>query len=282
MILIRRSSAFGDVLWSEPVVRYFLNKNKKVKVFTDYPEVFNNYPSSNLYIDKKLKNIDRSISLVGTKLGLKPYVIDLNKAYEKRPKMHVLKAYFEVAGIKDEPLSYPKLYLSEQEKINRFDKPYAVLHIEKNRLNFRNVYGVDWAEIVHYLKQQGLEIIQLSASGEDIYGNWVKTPSLRDVMSIIYNCRIFVGFNSGPSHIADSFGKLCVLFFGAVNQKYWHLDSFKGKFLKQDCEFANCYHEVTGSEGQVCKLVGSTGIPKCSVHKTETVIETISNVLAMQ
>src|SRR6185312_13699090 len=108
-------------------------------------------------------------------LGLKPYVIDLNKAYEKRPKIHVLKAYYEAAGINNEPLSYPKFHLTEQEKKNKFDRPYVVLHIDKNRVNYRNAYGIDWEKVVNYIKEKGFKVVQISGTGQAIYGNWIKT-----------------------------------------------------------------------------------------------------------
>jgi len=280
MINIRRSSAFGDVLWTEPVVRYFLENNKRVKIITDFPEAFYNYPDSNLFFGKKLKNIDKGISSFKKKIGLKGYVIDLNKAYERRPKMHVLEAYFEQAGIKDTPLTYPRLYLTEDEKKNKFNKPYVVLHIEKNRLNYRSIYGVNWAGVVKFITEQGIEVIQLSTTGEDIYGKWVKTASFRDVMSVIYNSKIFIGADAGPSHIAASLAIPSLIFFGAINPKYRHLQSFNGSFLQQPCEFAGCYHEVVSLEGQVCRLVGSAGIPKCSLHTTEMVIERINALLS--
>jgi len=280
MIQIRRSLAFGDVLWTEPLIRYFIEKSEVVNMVTDYPEVFYNYPSKNLILNQRIRNTHKRIDNFRVKLfGCKSRIIDLNNAYERRPKMHVLEAYFEQAGIKDAPLTYPKLYLSDAEKKNKFDKPYAVLHIEKNRLNFRNIYGVNWAEVVKFIKQQGMEVLQLSTTGEDIYGNWVKTPSFREVMSVICNSKFFIGADSGPGHIAASLAVPSLIFFGAINPKYRRLQNFNGSFLQQPCEYAGCYHEVFGSEGQECRLVGYMGAPKCSLHKTESVISAINSAL---
>ncbi|MCR6640699.1 MAG: hypothetical protein NVV82_17315 [Sporocytophaga sp.] len=69
MIHIYRANAFGDVLWTEPVIRYLVSKNQYVNVITNYPEVFENYPSPYLLLNKPVpkwkKEFAESIAFPG-------------------------------------------------------------------------------------------------------------------------------------------------------------------------------------------------------------------------
>jgi ADP-heptose:LPS heptosyltransferase len=278
MIHIYRANAFGDVLWTEPVVRYLVSKNQYVNVITNYPEVFQNYPSPYLVLNKPVPKWKRNILKVLPLLGFPRKIIKLDMAYEKTPKIHVLKAYFNAAGIKEEPLSLPKLYLTEEEKKRTIPEKYAVLHIDKNPLNHRNAYGVDWKEVVNFIQGLGLKVIQISKQGEDLYGEWYKTRNMREVMSLVYHASLFIGLDSGPSHIAGCFQIPSAIFFGSVNPRLRHLNDKNKIYLQQPCEYAGCYHEVVSSRGKECQLAGSEGIPKCSFHTTEYVINAIKQL----
>jgi ADP-heptose:LPS heptosyltransferase len=99
-------------------------------------------------------------------------------------------------------------------------------------------------------------------------------------MQLINHCRLFIGLDSGPSHIAASLGKPSLIFFSSVNPAFRHFaENFHGVFLQQPCEFAGCYHEVTGGKGQPCRFVGDAGIPPCTVHTAESVINAIATFL---
>jgi hypothetical protein len=278
MIHIYRANAFGDVLWTEPVIRYLASKKKYVNVITNYPEVFENYPSPYLILNKPVPKWKKNLLKVLPFLGFSKKIIKLDMAYEKTPKIHVLKAYFKAAKIQDEVLSLPKIYLTEEEKKRIIPENYAVLHIDKNPLNHRNIYGVDWNEVFRYIQGLGLKVIQISKNGDDLYGEWFKTRDMREVMSLVYNASLFIGLDSGPSHIAGCFQIPSAIFFGSVNPEFRHLDNKNKIFLQQPCEYAGCYHEVVSSRGKDCRLVGPEGIPKCSLHTTEYVLNAIKQL----
>jgi len=196
--------------------------------------------------------------------------------------MHYLKAFCEQAGILDMKPSYPKLYLSEAEKKRKIPHRYAIFHLDpyKSKDNFRNVYGVDWEQVIRYVNSRGLEPIQISGKGADLIAKWAPTQDLREVMSLIYNSDLFIGLDSGPSHIAASLSIPSVIFFGSVNPKFRHLDSHKKVFLQSPCPFAHCYHEIPGSFGQPCRIAKGDEPPPCCVHDTARVIEAISSLLS--
>jgi len=280
MIHIIRNNAFGDVLWVEPVIRYFTENNKSVNIITWKPELFNNYPSKHLFVNYPLPKWQKSI-LKRIQIPGLPKVINLNGAYESNPKVHILKAYMEKSGIPDTvPLSLPRIYLDEQEKIAPYKEPYAVLHVEPHPINHRNVYGVDWKVIVDFIRSKGIKVVQLSKSKENLSGESPDTGNFRDVIRLINGCSFFIGLDSGPSHIASCLNKPSVIFFGSVNPYFRHLTNDNKVFLKQDCIYANCYHENNGGkEGSVCKVVGMRGVPVCCMQSNDAVIDSVERCL---
>jgi len=90
-VVVQRRYARGDVLQTTPIVRAVRNKlpDHILVVSTDINEVFAGNP-----------NIDL---LMATSSGFRPrhddVLIDLDTAYERRPKEHILVAYAEAAGV---------------------------------------------------------------------------------------------------------------------------------------------------------------------------------------
>jgi ADP-heptose:LPS heptosyltransferase len=270
MIHILRNRALGDVLWVEPIIRYFLEMQKSVNLKTLYPEIFENYPLKGL-------SINQSIFESSSKEKKFQRFIDLNMSYESRPKMHILQAYMQEALIDDMPLSYPKIYLSEQELMPVIEGDYAILHIDSKPQNYRNVYDVSWDRIVQHLESAGLNVIQISPPSHKLFTTQYEPKSLRNLFTLIAKSRLFIGPDSGPSHIAASFQIPSIIFFGSVNPKYRHLASFKGTFLQGQCSHSFCYHEAISTEGVPCKLQKIQ--PPCASHSNERVIQAISNLL---
>jgi ADP-heptose:LPS heptosyltransferase len=276
-----RKRALGDVLWMEPVIRALALKYRKVTVFSLYNDLFLNYPlpnvrfRSNLSLGEKLQvRLDR---LLGTHL----FGIDLDGAYERSPKRPILEAYQEKAGV---PLirEYPRLYLDEAEK--NADpgggRPYVVFHLESlTDKNYRKVYGIDWAAITGWLQGQGYDVYQLGKHPAPIPGVTHRQTSIREMIVLLSKASMFIGLDSGPSHIAAGLGVPSILFFGAVNPLFRHFpEILKGIILQGPCPYAGCFHEAPDPETLVCRVVGSEGIPPCSLHTTDGVLEAISTI----
>jgi heptosyltransferase-3 len=272
-IYLIRKRALGDVLWIEPVIRQLAARHKKVIVYTIYNELFQHYPLANVVFKKKLTIAEKILIRLEALFGTSLFSISLEKAYEKRPKMHFLNAYQQQASL---PVTreYPRIYLSEEELKKTFvaDEKYVTLHVESfSTKNYRKIYGVNWDEIVQYITQKGFTVIQIGKEPISISGTQHISTSVRDMMALIKKSSFFMGIDSGPSHIAASLGTPSLVFFGAVNPDYRHFrELFKGHILQQACEFAGCYHQAGEAEPD-CRLVGKSGIPKCSLHTTEYV-----------
>jgi len=268
MIHLIRNMAFGDVLWLEPVVRYLTERDHRVNVVTYFPTIFDGFPSPLLSVNHLHPLPEEHL------------LIHMN--YEETPSRHILESYRANANAPDMELTYPRLYLSEAEKQPPVSGKYVVLHLEKNPyVNHRNVYGVQWEKVVDAIEQLGMRTIQISKSRTAIYGQWEPLSDWREMMSLIYHAKYFIGIDSGPSHIATAFGIPSLLFFGSVNPAYRHLPTFRGIFLQGFCEYPQCYHKVISPRGQPCRFVGDTGIPPCCVHTTDKVIETFLQLQSM-
>lgn len=264
------------MLWIEPVIRALAARHRKMTVVTCYNELFDNYPLANVRFRQRLTWLEK----IWIRLG---GGIVLDGAYEKAPHQHFLNAYQKAAGM---PVSqeYPRLYLSPAEKAMDFGitGPLAVLHLESfTDKNYRRVFGVDWAAIASSLSGQGFTVVQLGKQPAPIAGvRHLATPRTRDMIALLSKASLFLGLDSGPSHIASALGVPSVLFFGAVNPKYRHFtDILKGVILQGPCPFAGCYHDAADPEKLVCRVVGSAGEPPCSVHSTAAVLSAIHGII---
>jgi heptosyltransferase-3 len=277
-IYLIRKRALGDVLWIEPVIRQLAARHKKVIVHTKYTELFENYPLPNVVFKQKLNFAEKILWKLESVLNTSFLSVSLETAYEKRPKMHFLHAYQQQAGL-PATREYPRIYLSDEEcKKNLVTAPnYATLHIESfSDKNYRKIYGVDWDSVVQHLVKKGLTVIQIGKNPAPLKNTQHISTSVRDMMVLIKKSSLFIGIDSGPSHIAASLGTPSLIFFGAVNPDFRHFrELLKGHILQQACEFAGCYHEAGKKEEVDCRLVGQNGIPKCSLHTTEYVKEHI-------
>ncbi|MBZ5856367.1 glycosyltransferase family 9 protein [Flavihumibacter profundi] len=211
------------------------------------------------------------------------FTINLDMSYEKDPLKHVLAAYFNAARL---PLKryYPKLYLSDKEKnsINR-QKPFAIIHLKASSAakNFRNAFGINWDSVIEHLENTGFDIVEIG-DAPGLIPQYYQSTSIREMIALMSKASLFIGIDSGPSHIAASLEIPSIVFFGAVNPEFRHFkDQFKGIILQQFCEYAGCYHtNPIAYKSHSCRLVGDSGIPKCCNFTTIQVVDTINELVA--
>lgn len=264
--LILRNRGFGDALWTEPVVGALLDQGHEVNLFLEHTSVFENYPSSKLHFNDfySLCNLEEKSILLN--LGT-------------NSKKHILEVFLQQAGISETKLRCPRLYLTESEKKRRIQPEYALLHLDLylgHPMAFgRNVYGIDWEKVTRWIRSKGLEPLQISARDTLQVAPRVPTNNWRDIMSFMLHAKLFVGLDSGPSHIAAVMGIPSLIFFGFVNPKYRHLDDHKKVFMQNPCPFAHCYHETRGP----CRRVPVNEPPPCTVHTADSVIQAIESLL---
>jgi ADP-heptose:LPS heptosyltransferase len=279
-----RKRALGDVLWIEPVIRELAPKTEKLIVHTKYNVLFENYPLENVVFKSELSFFEKILVRFGNLPFWRTRVINLDNSYEKNPKQHILYSYQQKAHINISS-QYPFLYLSQKEK-NQFHYlggkgNLVVFHIENTALkNFRKAHGINWEQLVTHLGKLGKVVVTIGAEDPKVPGaNYIKT-SIREMIALIYQANLFIGVDSGPSHIAAALKVPALLFFGAVNPAYRHFkDLFNGEILQQYCEYAGCFHNGEMPDDVVCKIVGDIGQPPCCTFTTEQVINTINKLV---
>lgn len=269
-----RKRALGDVLWIEPVVRQLAKRNKRIVVYTKFPELFQNFPFSYVRFQTEISLVGKVMVRLDKKIGTRFFSINLDDAYERRPNVHFLHAYQRAARL-PETTEYPRIYLSQQEKNQKLvEGRYVLLHVESfSEKKFRQIFGVNWREVIAFFKQQGYQVIQVGVSAETLPGATVIKTTLRELIVLCSKASCFIGIDSGPSHIAASFGVPSIIFFGAVNPLNRHfLQLFRGILLKQPCEYDADQATVLKEKCLLCHRSADEQIALCSTYSTEAVL----------
>jgi len=263
-IIFKRSGALGDILIAEPLFRYYALKGYNIVL--DIPlSMYDLFPNHYFPI-KHISQFDRG--------RIKPErEVNLDLAYEVKPRQNYLKSYFEFCGIKDYTLTRPQLYPLVDERTKLF-KRYAVLHIDIRETPHRNIFGVDWKQVKRHLEAYGYTVIQIGQGGHESVGLEINTASIAFLKFVIAGCDLFLGIDSAPLGIAMAYNKPCIGFFGSVNPAYIHPDQTGLEVIQQPCIHAGCWHREGHTSGVLC--VFDVEKPPCCVAETEQIIDAIN------
>jgi hypothetical protein len=202
-VCLVRKGHLGDIIMSEPVARFLLKHVNKVSLATEIKEadlLFNTY--ENIYDFNKVMtgetNCDAVIKLVYE-------LSDNKKSY--------IQGYMESVGYGDIIINDIPILNSDWKDI--IEQKYALISPftswweEKKRS-----WGYEkYVELSRLLETEcGIKCVILE-----------KQHSFSVMMSLISNCTYFIGNDSGPSIIAQSFNKISFIIFGATHPKYLHL-----------------------------------------------------------
>lgn len=265
-VVIKRSYAMGDVILCEPLIDYYSKKGYQVVL--DIPS---NLMSLFMQSPYSLKHISQ---LKGEITPIK--YIDLDGAYEKKPKQLVLKSYYEAAGIEDGEIRNPRLYFPIDER-NKLFKKYAVVHIDETGMPHRNIRGVHWKGIVQYLNARGYEVFQIGKGKHEDCGIFFNAGNEPMMMYLLAGADLFIGIDSGPSHIAVALGVPSVIMFGSVNAAYRHANMEKIRVVQNKCKYHHCYHEVVSEVGQDCQI--DKELPPCTDFSATQIMEQINELI---
>lgn len=264
-IVIKRTGALGDVIQTEPILEYFHKQGHPVVLQTT-PSFYNVFAMHHFPVISYEK-FDKSV---------RHRVINLDMAYEIKPRQLHLISYFEAAGITDYKLRTPKLTYKISKETRLFKQKYVVIHIDKRETPHRNQFGLDWNIVRKYLESRGYLVIQVGKNEHEVAGvefNCVTEPML---MWAIAGADLFIGIDSGPSHIAVALGIKSIILFGSVSPWYIHPDLDKITAVFSDCPIKKqfCWHEKVGTTGSVCEV--SPEKPNCCVYDTQLLINKIN------
>lgn len=275
MIIIKREGAMGDVIQTEPVLRYFHEKGYRVVLDTlpQFQTFFQRHDFPVLFPHQ----IDPRVLETAT-------VYNLDMSYESDPKKLHLQSYFEFCGVTDYKLTKPKLSLGfEINEYTKLFKKLAILHIDNRAQPHRNIYGVDWGYIARYLETRGYTVKQLGKDKTSEIDGLTKMETINENL-LAYVCAsadLFVGIDSGISHICSAFNVPSVIAFGSVNPKYIHanIDNIipVHNHHKPVCKTPFCWSNVIGCEGQKCEVNETE--PPCVEFTTAQFIDAINTII---
>ena len=206
-ILLKRQAAHGDVLVAAAVAPALKKKYPNCKIFfnTDCKEVLDGNP----WIDKIVEDSD-----VSERLFRVYYNLDM--AYEYRPFTNILEAYADLVGV---PVADCQSFLLNS-PIGGLPDNYAVIHAGKT-----SWVGRDWSSykfdiISKNFTSRGIPVVCVGRGGDhkitcDL--DLRNKTTINQLAYVINKCRIFVGIDSFPMHVAQTFGKPGVCFFGSID-----------------------------------------------------------------
>lgn len=262
-VVIQREGAAGDVIMCEPILQHYYEQGYQVVLDTQ-PQFMDLFK----YHHFRVKHISQMHP------DIKPLkVIDLNMAYELKPKMPVLQAYAEKSGI-NIPLRNSQLNMPVDEKLF---KKYAVIHCDSTGIPHRDLHNIDWDYVVKNLEYRGYTVFQIGKRTKEEVALHFNTMTIEMLMFFIKGADLFIGLDSGNAQISVALGVPSIILAGSVNLKYRYNDFSKiipiqGKCEKEETQ--HCYHESISTTGQDC--IYNKELPPCSVYSAGQIVDAIN------
>jgi ADP-heptose:LPS heptosyltransferase len=272
VVVVNRTGAMGDVIQVEPVLHEFHKQGYRV-VLKTLPQFYSLF-ANHYFPVESFDTLNKAL----------PYKeVDLDMAYEINPKQLHMKSYFEIAGISGD-ISKPKLNYNASSDIKIFRQKYVVIHVDRREQPHRNADHVAWWKVTDYLKSKGYLVVQIgkndSLNLDAIQINTIEIPMMAYVIA---GCDLFIGVDSGPSHVAVATGRKSVILFGSVNPMYIHSDFENIRPIvvhspdKPVCSIPFCWHNSITTTGQDCYV--SSFRPPCTEFGSERIINAINELI---
>ena len=268
MILrIIRSSAIGDVLCTEPVIRKLSSLGHRIHFSTIYPDTF-------IY-NKNIISINKDVSVDS--------VIDLDMSYERKPMMHILDAYVEVVK-----KTIPDFVLEEHERVPVYNEKFAWKNEKRNVVTVNSegswasrTYDVTkWKQFILFLKDRGNRIVEIGSDPGKYLGigdNYYGKLSLSETVELMLESDMYVGMDGGLMHFAQSIGLPMFIIFGCTCPNYrihnWEIAKVLWKNTDElDC--AGCHHRRLSPRRETYCFCDEVA---CLDFSVERVIDTFLN-----
>jgi len=216
-LILKRTTALGDVLLTTPIVRALREKKPdwEIIVATSHPFIYRDNPDVNYVVPV-------GHEWVVSKDCEAFYELDL--AYEIRPDIGILKAYAEACNVNVKD-PWPRVYLREQNRLfasSVLADSYRWVVIHPGPKGWP---GGDWpwerfSEIAEDLQKKGLKIVLVGNTPPDPIKcdlDLRHKTTFHNLAAIIERSSLFVGIDSMPLHLAEAFRRPCVGVFGCVS-----------------------------------------------------------------
>jgi ADP-heptose:LPS heptosyltransferase len=267
-ILINRMAAGGDVLMTTPIIRKIFQDRGGVCNIDYRVDTENSiYIQNNPYI-RKIVPAERGTYPTIDLINQYDVYINLDLVYERNPSMHAVDAYAMYAIGHCNFDRNLELYTTESDKSfarelkGIINNEYIVLHMRKHYWENRNLPTEFWAKLVtNLLEKTKLTIIQVGSMYEPFFSGGNRLIDLRGgttvpiLKEIIEGARLFIGSDSGPSHVAAATETNMLVFYTSVKEEFRRPLRSVGKFIPMipDIECYGCHQLNTPEVGILCR-----------------------------
>lgn len=202
-ILLIRTTALGDVILLTPVIKALKEKYPKadVDVESAYPDVFIGNPHvRGTFLPHEASRENYQM------------VVNLDGAYESRQPMHIVDAYAEACGVKVTDY-FTRLYpTKEDRRIAKMVVPPGADVAAIHPL-LEDVVGKTLLKELDYKIRQALDARGMSF----ITVGREHGFTLGQLAAILERCKVFIGADSGPLHVAQAINTPTVGIFGCTD-----------------------------------------------------------------
>lgn len=232
-ILLKRDAAHGDVLIAAAVAPALKKMYPKAKITfnTICPEVLLGNP----YINNTVHEInDQNASF--------QIYYNLDMAYELRPNTNILEAYANAVGVRVEDC---EIFLKTENWTEQLPPRYIVIHAGRTNWAGRDWSATKFELVANRLRKEGKAIVCVGTlqdhkvpCDKDLRGR----TSIQQLASIIKNSELFVGIDSFPMHVAQTFDIPGVAFFGSVDPRTRILNDNMLGITAESLNCLGCHH----------------------------------------
>ena len=231
-IVIRRQAAHGDVLVAAAIAPALKKLYPDCKIL--FSTLCTDVVKDNPYIDKVVNDQDlseRSFHLY----------YNLDMAYEYRPYTNILKSYADIVGVS---VNDCKLFLPTN-AVPDLPNNYIVFHSGKT-----NWVGRDWSSfkfdiLSSQLQKEGFKTICVGSNRDnqvscdlDLRGK----TGVPELAHVIKNAKLFIGIDSFPMHVAQTFDVPGVCFFGSIIPETRLISKNMKSVVAKNLACLGCHH----------------------------------------
>lgn len=246
--VMRRREAIGDVLLITPLIAELRRQNPRSEIYveTNHPELFRDNPA---------------VTKAGTafpEVYRWATLIDLDMSYENQPETNIVDAYFKTACIQRPPAdlimgwSSPSIYPSKVDFQTALatlgPKKWVAIHPGPTTWNGKNWPWDRWESLCRSLHVGGWRILLVGTPGPSL-PNFMDLRGKTDfhqLAAALKYCRLFVGVDSFPMHVATAMGTPVVGLFGASDPRYILQPNDREHSVVGVADCAGARHRVAG------------------------------------
>lgn len=232
-ILVRRWAAGGDILLTSPIIKK-IYEDRKGNCSIDFCglEHYLIYVQHNPYLRKLVPLTMRNSMPSYVDYSEYSIVYNLDGVYESNPDMHIIDAYGHCVFGHTNFDKQIELYTTTNEvnfalEFSNINKKYIVVHARKGNWESRNIPLNFWQKIVNYILEntdysvvQVGDVIEPLIIQHDRFIDMRSKISILQVKELINKSSLFIGSDSGPTHVAATTNAPIIAFYTSVKYDY--------------------------------------------------------------